>query len=327
MLLLDLGLFVLFALVLALPAIPGMREVRKPKDDGRLHITEQYVRDPRWFGSSFRNKLASFVEEARGNRYGRAALQMRTEEDVRWAPDLQIPPDERLRGIGVGDRVTVGHGAGIRDAYALEHLDVEYGVIARTLTSNQTLHIGEGVQILRWVDAEGNIDVGAGADLGLSASGGARVTLGHLVHFERVWGAPVASHTEMHAPFELSAKKRVTTVDPEFVVDGKSVIVYGAARVTAGTTIPVHLKVHGDIEIEAGVEVVGNVIARGDVTIASGANIRGHIFSEGDVRLGPGTRVSRPGVSKTVYATGEVLLADDVEVFGWVVSENGGRTL
>jgi hypothetical protein len=326
-LLLDLGLFVLFALVLALPAIPSMFEVRKPKDDGRLHITEQYVRDPRWFGQSFRNKLAAFVEEAHGNRYGRAALQMRTEEDVRWAPDLQIPPDERLRGIGVGERVTVGHGAGIRDAYALEHLDVEYGVVARTLTSNRTLHIGSGVQVLRWVDADGDIDVDTGADLGLSTSGGARVTLGHLVHFERVWGAPVASRTEMHAPFELSAKKKVTIVDDKFVIDGKSVIVYGAARVASGTTVPVHLKVHGDIEIEAGVEIVGNVIARGDVTIASGARIGGHIFCEGDVRLGPATRIARPGISKTVYATGQVLLADDVEVFGWVVSENGGQTL
>jgi hypothetical protein len=29
---------VLFLLVLSLPAIPSMFEVRKPKDDGRLHI-------------------------------------------------------------------------------------------------------------------------------------------------------------------------------------------------------------------------------------------------------------------------------------------------
>jgi predicted acyltransferase (DUF342 family) len=223
--------------------------------------------------------------------------------------------------------VTVGHGAGIRDAYALEHLDVEYGVIARTLTSNRTLHIGEDVQILRWADADGAIDVDGGADLGLSVSGGESVTLAGLVNFERVWGAPVVSQTGMQGPFELSATKKVTVVDETSVTDGKSVIIYGAARVAFGTTVPVHLKVHGDLEIEPGVEIVGNVIARGDVTIASNARIGGHIFSEGDVRLGPGTRVSRPGVYKTVYATGEVILTNDVEVFGWVVSENGGRTL
>jgi hypothetical protein len=195
--------FILFALVLALPTIPSIFEIRKPKDDGRLHITEQYVRDPRFFGTSFRSKLKPFVDEARSAGYGRAELQMRTEEDVRWSPDLQIPPDERLRGIGVGERVTVGHGAGIRDAYAIEHLDVEYDVVARTLTSNATMHIGNGVQVLRWIDADGDITVDADTDFGLSASGGARVQLGDRVTFERVWGAPVSSHTEMGTPFPL----------------------------------------------------------------------------------------------------------------------------
>jgi hypothetical protein len=65
--------------------------VRKPKDDGRLHIPEQYVRDPRWFGQSFRRKLAPFVETARNNSEGRAELRMRTDEEVRWATDLVIP--------------------------------------------------------------------------------------------------------------------------------------------------------------------------------------------------------------------------------------------
>jgi hypothetical protein len=323
MLLLSLALFVL---VLALPAVPSMFEVRRPKDDGRLHIMEQYVRDPRFFGRSFRHKLAPFVNEARGNRYGRAELQMRTDEEVRWSPDLLIPALERLRGIGVGERVVVGHGAGIRDAYALGHLDVEHDVVARTLTSDATMHIGSAVQVLRWIDADGDIDVASDTDLGLSASGGARVTLGERVRFERVWGAPVASHTAHREPYELSQRK-ATLVDAKSVGDKQSLILYGPVRVAAGTAIPAHLKVHGPIAIEAGVRVGGNVIARGDVTLAADVTIGGHIFAEGDIRLGPRSRVSRESVSKTVYATGAVLIANDVEVFGWVVSENGGSTL
>jgi len=316
----------LFVLVLALPAVPSMFEVRKPKDDGRLHIMEQYVRDPRFFGRSFRHKLAPFVTQARGNSYGRAELQMRTDEEVRWSPDLRIPPLERLRGIGVGERVVVGHGAGIRDAYALEHLDVEQDVVARTLTSDATMHVGSAVQILRWIDADGDIDVDSDTDLGLSASGGARVTLGERVRFERVWGAPVASHTSHREPFELSSKK-ATLVDAKSLGDKQSTIIYGPVRVAAGTAIPAHLKVHGSITVEPGVHVGGNVIARGDVTLAENVTVGGHIFAEGDIRLGPRSRVSRDGVSKTVYATGAVLIANDVEIFGWVVSENGGHTL
>ena len=317
---------VLFLLVLALPAVPSIFEVRKPKDDGRLHIIEGYVRDPRWFGRSFRHKLAPFVTEARGNSYGRAELRMRTDEEVRWSPNLLIPALERLRGIGVGERVVVGHGAGIRDAYALEHLDVEHDVVARTLTSDATMNVGSSVQILRWIDADGDIDVGAGSDLGLSASGGARVALGDRVRFERVWGAPVASRTSHREPFDMPARK-ATIVDAKSLGDQQSLIVYGPVRVAAGTTVPGHLKVHGPIALESGAAVGGNIIARGDVTLAEGVTVGGHIFSEGDVRLGPGSRISRAGVAKTVYATGTILIANDVEIFGWVVSESGGRTL
>jgi hypothetical protein len=316
----------LFVLLLAMPAIPSMFEVARPKDDGRLFIPELYVRDPRWFGASFRKRLEPFVSAARESGPSRAAIHMRMEEEVQWSPDLQIPGNERLRGIGVGDHVNVGAGAGIRDAYALQRLDVERDVVARTLTSNDVMSIGTSVRILRWIDSDGTIDVGADTDLGLSASGGRRVTLGDRVRFERVWGAPVATLTAAKEPLHLEAGT-ATTVDAQMVQPDKSVIIYGPARVVAGTHLPEHLKVHGPIFIEAGVTIAGNVIARGDITVAGDAVIGGHVFAEGHIRLGPGTRVSRTGVAKTVYAAGEVVLSNDVEVFGWIVAENGGRTI
>jgi len=48
------------------PAIATIREVRWPRDEGRLRIPEHYERDPRWFGRSYREKLAGFVAAARG---------------------------------------------------------------------------------------------------------------------------------------------------------------------------------------------------------------------------------------------------------------------
>jgi predicted acyltransferase (DUF342 family) len=317
----------LFVAVLTLPAVPGFLEIARPRDDGRLFISERYVRDARWFGRAFREKLRSFVEAARRAGPSEGEMHMRTEEDVRWAPDLHIPPMERLRGIGVGNTVTVGHGAGIRDAYALETLVAERDVVARTLTSDGTMVLGASVRILRWIDADGELTVGTESDLGVSAAGGARVVLGRRVRFERVWGSPVASDAGERVPFPyVSPGRGEKLVDGAATHEDRPVIVDGPGRVRAGTQIPGHLKVHGALHLEAGVHVGGNVIARGNVTVAEGGSIAGHIFAEGDVLLGPGTRVSRAGVAKTVYATGEVVVAPDVEVFGWVVSENGGRT-
>jgi predicted acyltransferase (DUF342 family) len=152
------------------------------------------------------------------------------------------------------------------------------------------------------------------------------VTLAGAVHFERVWGAPVATKTDHIAPFKLTEEKS-TVVDAKMMDGRDSAIIYGAVRVAAQTAIRGHLKVHGPVMVEPGVRIAGNIIARGDVTLARDVTVGGHIFAEGNVRLGPGSRISRDGVAKTVYATGNVLATNDVEVFGWVVSENGGETL
>jgi NDP-sugar pyrophosphorylase family protein len=317
----------LFALALLLPAIPTIREVVRPRDEGRLRIPEQYVRDPRWFGRAYREKLAPFVASARGGAAYEADVRLRTDEDTRWAPDLEIAERARVRGIAVGERVSVGRGAGIRDAYALETLDVGPGVVARTLTSDGALRIGESVTILRWVDADGEIVVSSDTTLGVSASSGERVTLADRVRFERVWGSPVVSRTAATRPFALPDHDRVTRIGQVDLVTNAPIVIYGPVRIVRDTQIPSHIKVHGPLVAEPGVRVAGNAIVRGDVTFASDVIVDGHVFSEGDVRLGPRCRVGRRGGIKTVYAAGRLLLANDVEVEGWIVGEDGGQTV
>lgn len=317
----------LFALVLAVPAIPTIREIYWPRDDGRLHIHEQYVRDPRWFGRSYREMLAAFVAAARGDAAYDRDVRLRTDEETRWEPDTTIPAQERLRGIAVGERIRVGTGAGIRDAYALESLEVERAVVARTLTSDGPLVVGDAVTILRWIDADGEISVGSGTDLGVSASGGRRVTLAGSVRFERVWGKPVVSRTSATDPFALRDRSRIVRIGRTRPKDTAPIVIHGGVRLAGGTHIPSHIKVHGSLDVEPGVHVAGNVIVRGDATFAANATVDGHVFAEGDIRLGPGCRVGRPGGVKTVYAAGRVLIAGDVEVQGWIVAEGGGYTL
>jgi hypothetical protein len=271
--------------------------------------------------------LAPFVSAARDDASFETDVHLRTSEETRWAPDMLIPPQERLRGIAVGERINVGRGAGIRDAYALDSLVVDEDVVARTLTSDGALRIGASVSILRWIDADGEIAVGTAANLGISASGGSRVTLAERVQFERVWGKPVATRTPASAPFALGERKGVVRLGQADVTADAPIIIYGAVRISSGTRIPSHMKIHGALDVEPGVHVVGNVIARGDVTFSSDVSVDGHVFSEGTIRLGPHCRVGRQGGVKTVYAAERILLANDVEVEGWIVAEDGGETL
>jgi cytoskeletal protein CcmA (bactofilin family) len=316
----------LFALALAIPAIPAIREVARPRDDGRLHISEEYVRDPRWFGRAYREKLAPFVAAAHGPAYS-TNVRLRTDEETRWAPDLAIAAAERVRGIAVGDRVVVGRGASIRDAYALETLVCEADVVARTLTSDGTLRIEESVTILRWIDADGAIDVGPGTNLGVSASGTVGVRLAAGVEFQRVWGQPVSTHSPAPEPFALPDTPGVRRVEQADCTTNAPLIVYGPLRIARDTRIAANVKVHGSLAVEPGVHITGTLIVRGDITFAARVTVDGHVFSEGDIRLGPGCRIGREGNIKTLYAAGRATIAGDVEVSGWVVAEDGGETV
>jgi predicted acyltransferase (DUF342 family) len=298
----------LFVLVLALPALPALREIRRPRDDGRLHIAEAYIRDPRWFGRSYREKLAPFVAAARGDDSVDEGIQLRTLEPTRWEPVVAIPPLERVHGITIGDRIHVGHAAGIRDAYALAALTCDRDVVARTLTSDGDLFIGDGVTVLRWIDADGTIEVGAGTSLGVSASAVATVA-----------GAMTL--------LELDATPGARQLGPGAAPDAEPLVVFGPLRIAAGTNIPGAVKVHGALTVEPGVRIAGTVIARGDITFAADVVVGGHVFSEANVHVGPRCRIGVSGGIKTLYAAGSLSLAGDVEVTGWVVAENRGRTL
>jgi cytoskeletal protein CcmA (bactofilin family) len=142
-----------------------------------------------------------------------------------------------------------------------------------------------------------------------------------------VWGKPVISKSAAAAPLALAEYKNGKQIGQADVETEKPIIHYGPLRIASGTQILRDIKVHGPLDVESGVHIAGNVIARGDITFAADVTVDGHVFSEYDVHLGPGCRVGRHGGVKTAYAAGHMSIADNVEVEGWIVAEDGGRTL
>jgi predicted acyltransferase (DUF342 family) len=147
------------------------------------------------------------------------------------------------------------------------------------------------------------------------------------VTFERVWGSPVATVAGAMTLLELDATPGARQLGPGAAPDAEPLVVFGPLRIAAGTNIPGAVKVHGALTVEPGVRIAGTVIARGDITFAADVVVGGHVFSEANVHVGPRCRIGVSGGIKTLYAAGSLSLAGDVEVTGWVVAENRGRTL
>jgi len=321
--LLLLSIVVFFAVLLA-PAIPSMRELARPKDDGKLHVSERYVRDPRFFGRSFREKMATVVEQARATSNLETTQNWRTNEEVRFSPDLTVADGQRVRGVVAGDRVRIGARAQLRDAFAVEKLTVGSRAVLRTASSNGSISLLTGSRILRWVDSETSLDVAQNVELGMSAAATGAVQLSRGVKFERVWGEPVTTMNASNEPPRQFRNGPWKIIDASMIDGDKSLVLYGNYRIAAGTHVPAHIKIHGCLDFERDVTVDGNVIVRGDVRTERNVTIRGHVFSEGSIRFGPNTTVGTTLATKTVYTTGLIELANDVWVAGWIVAEKRG---
>jgi predicted acyltransferase (DUF342 family) len=309
-----------FALMLVLPAIPSMFELRNPQDDGKLAIADGYVRDPRFFGTSFRRMLAPFLERAGDDMKFSTQTVWRDTEPIRFAPHLRVEDRERVRGVVIGDDVRIGDRAGIRDAFGREHVAIADGAVLRTAASDGTLTIGSDVRVLRWIDSEGDCTVGEDSVLGASASSAARLELNSGVRFERAWGRPVSAitHHAIDVPQRPDAKRSV-----EASALHEDIVEHGSIVLTTGASVNGSMKVYGDAFLEADVHVRGHLIAQGNVYLGPDARVDGNIFAEGDVIFDEGAHVGAGGY-KTVYCTGVAVLGNRANVDGWIVAEKGG---
>jgi predicted acyltransferase (DUF342 family) len=310
-----------FIAVFALPLMPGLLELARPRDNSGLPIALNYARNPRFFSQSFRAKIA-LLRESR--RFGRTAFLGRRDERAKLGTLLSLAPESTTSFVQIArDRLICGAGATMTDGYGAKSVLCGESVAARTLCSDGNIVLGKGCSVERWVDAESALDVGSGCSLGMSASSGGIVTLGSGVRFERVFGEHVTVRDGGVAPSPERAKDAITLRQCD-IGKGPDVIVRGDAVVLEGTVLDASIKAHGTLFIERGVRIMGNAVARGELVLLDDSVIEGHAFGERGLFLGENSRIGVPGHGKTAYTAGRAVLCDGATVHGWIVSEQGG---
>jgi predicted acyltransferase (DUF342 family) len=309
-----------FIAVFALPLVPGLFELARPRDNSGLPIQLGYSRDPRFFSQSFRAKIAPLRESG---SFGRVPFLDRHDERASLGTLLTLAPKSHTSHVQIArEQLICGAGATMTDGYGAKSVLCGDAVEARTLCSDGTLVLGNGCSVERWVDAESSLDVGNGCSLGMSASSGGVVTLGSGVRFERVFGERVTVRGGV-APSPQRVKDAITLRESD-ITKSPNVIVRGDAVVLEGTVLDASIKAQGSLFIERGVRIMGNAVARGTLVLLDESIIEGHAFGERGLFLGTNSRIGVPGQGKTAYTAGRAVLCDGATVHGWIVSEQGG---
>lgn len=341
-------LLLVFVLLIIIPFVPGLIEVTVPKDRYPLPVKNtQYAKDPRYLGKSARRILTQALE-GKILEEGRHTVLMSKEETIDLADDLVVPSNERVQnvqyvrgdlraenGVRFGKEVFVG---GVASIGARSRL--------RTLACDGPLTLGEGTRVSRWLDAEGEIVVGEGCNLGISAASAQGIRLGDRIQFRRLFGNPVTTQdyipegntSPADAPPSLAnIPTKVSTIKDTLDLHRKNldlaegeereghVVVKGNLTFKKGSRLKGSAKVYGATVLEKGAVVLGDIFGEGPVTVGEDAVVLGNIFSQDVVIVLPGARIGRQGALKSVIGKKEVHIAQDVCINGYVLTEGQGR--
>ena len=306
--------YALFAAALIMPGLPALAELRARSDAAPLRIDPEYATDPRYLGKSFRRKIARILTASQAG--AEVPFLARSREKARVVDALAIGSGTRLDEavLSTGD-VRTGVAVQLMDLYAAGSVRIGDGSSVRTIAADGSVTIGERASVLRWVDAERDLTVGANCTIGHSASAGGTCRVAQGVAFSRLFGNPVIIGAQPEAP----------APDAGPVFEGDTISAQ-SVEVEAGARVPGSLKSEGDVVVRADARVAGSIVARGSIVIERGAIVCGHVFSERDVRIAGAAIVGAPGSAKTVYASGDVTLDQGATVYGWIICEGRGVT-
>lgn len=319
------SIVVLFGLI-AIPLLPGVLELQKPKDDDELVVSATFLRDPRFFSNSFRAKIAPLLSHPPASLPLETNFLTRGNEKALIDTSFVMPQGGRRRQIFIAlDSISAGNNVRLLDAFSGNTMTAGNHLCARALASDGTITLGDGAKIERWIDGLSDVRVGRSSELGLSASSTAAIIVGPNCSFERLFGFPVQTESHPAADFSQPNWKRARVIAAGSSVN-ENIICREPLILEPDCAISGSIKCYSNVFVGKNVNIHGNVISRANIQLCQNVRIDGHVFSERSVKIAGKFTLGTLAAQKSIYAAEHIELGPDIAVYGWIVSEGGGKT-
>ncbi len=218
-----------------------------------LSIDMEYVKDPFYFGNSFRKKISDVIFSSTIINKNLVKAKLSREELIVFGKINFI------NSVVYRNCVYVSFGENhIRKGTYFEkeilstgNLYIGEDSVLRAVASNADIFLGKGVHIVRWIDAQGSIQLGEDCILGISSASKKEIKLAKGVRFTRMFGFPVCTN-----------KNRIKNPSREIRENryGKEVVIH------ADESLLIVGDIFADEKIELkNVKVIGNIFCHGDV--------------------------------------------------------------
>ncbi|GAB4538452.1 MAG: hypothetical protein Fur0020_07360 [Thermodesulfovibrionia bacterium] len=325
--------FLIFLMLLLIPFIPALLELLKPTDASPLFIRMDYSKDARYFGNSFRNILKNAI--ITDMDIGMREVKLSKDEIVEIAQSKRIGKGERYEHILyiLGSLITEEKARFDKEIYVKGDAVIGCENVLRAIACDGRLSISSGVTIIRWVDAEGGIEISDNCNLGISLSSSNGVKIGKDCRFKRLYGMPIMTYKDIERGYKVGLDNTQCPIDEDHLIISpftkieKDLIVRKGLLIKKGCVLVGSIKTYGNLIIEGDTTVFGNIFSEADIEIGERTTVRGDVFSQGSVTVRQGVKIGDVGKVKSVIGKRRIMINDDVTIYGYVMTEGVGMVV
>jgi hypothetical protein len=335
-----------------LALLPALRELVLKTDANPLVVHADYSGEATHFAkSSLEFISANFPGRLLKQHAGRIEGLLDNGNPYTLIPyaDHEVEIDRYELASHSVDRVLISYAplrlpdqtAALATIYSARDLKGGAGTAYRALFGDSNIDLRERSIVLRWVHAEGRLDVGHESSLFGRASAGRgirimpgskfqrlsapRIEFGDTREVSNPINSPLTPASVPHLP-EMMVPRHVvkgSVVLPPNSFVGHDIVSSGSIRVGRGSWIAGSLKAADDVLVDGESRIDGSVVAERDVFIGGGCYVRGPVIAERNVLIDGPTAVGSPGGPTTLTAP-SIYFSEGVVVFGSVWARESG---
>jgi hypothetical protein len=339
----------LAGILLMIPLLPALAELRLKRDAQPLDVIQQHTGEIRHFTYGFRGYIADLLKPLRecvalgttahgtmpdGDQY---LLLGRADDTPLGSVGAEAATCQSVVAVGI-DVVLPGGITFTKEVYAVGDCTGGEKNVFRALLGEKDIHLGRASTVIRWAHAVGSFRADRDCDLYGRVSSDREIQLESGCAFQRL-NAPriVMGHSEAEgtnvdaetAPTSLPGGRRLVDEDLEIQageIVTTNIVTRGRLHIGAGARVLGSVKSHAHMALEAGVHVDGSLISASTMHIGPDCRIAGPVIAERGIAIETGTRCGSLWAPTTVSAP-IVEIADGVTVFGTIWARTVGQVV
>lgn len=350
--------FIVLLILLVLPFLPGIIEIRRKLDAQPLQVAQNYDVDIHHFASTFRSYIDEhFFQDLNDSGTQPASKQGDLEDGSKYClldSQAKVTFTEAELGRQVTNKMFIaskdldlpGDMTFLNELYASGSITGSDESIYRAMLAGSDITLGRNSILLRWMHAAGKIYVAPGCVLHGRVSADETIQLACKSHFERlnaeniIFGerpavAPVAGDRVDLKPEDLSAHVKASAgrwlIEHNVEIPANSrinanLVVVGKLTIGENCEINGSIKSHKTMLIKAGCKINGSAVCMENINIEAYTDLKGPLVSEATIEIATDCAIGTKDPATTITAENIDIHANCI-AHGTVWARKAGKVL